>query len=218
MPFSPTTLVPLIQASGFTFWHYRTNDLRAEVAGAAYFSAASARLRPGDLMLLQAADAMAMVPVRANAATGPGVSLDGALAPIALTRSLAQNFRLTQTIAAVVRTIVLAPIVAGVMAGSSIPVSAQVAGPISQVVVTLRNASGSVIPPARLVTVSQGYATVAVPAPPPGSGYRIRVEDAADPSIAATSRAFSVSDDIRLLRTEEGGLLLQEDGGALRQG
>ncbi|MBY0336218.1 MAG: hypothetical protein K2X11_06365 [Acetobacteraceae bacterium] len=218
MPFTPSTLVPLIQASGFTFWHYRTGDLRAEVGGAAYFQTTAARLRPGDLLLLQAADAMAMLPVRANAATGPGVSLDGAVTPIALTRSLAQSFRLTQTAAAVVRTIVLAPLVAGFLAGSAIPVQAEVRGPIAQVVVSLRDAAGQLVPPARLVTVSEGYASVAIPAPAIGTGYRIRIEDAADPGIVATSRAFSVGPDIRRLLTEEGGLLLQEDGSALRQG
>ena len=95
MPFSPNALIPLIQSGSFSLWHYRSADLRIEIAAPGYFNAAAGRLRPGDVMILQAADAMAMLPVRSNALTGPGVTLDGAVTPVALTRSVAQIFGIT---------------------------------------------------------------------------------------------------------------------------
>lgn len=217
MPFVATDLVALVQANAFTLWHYRTADTRTQATAPGYFGADSARFRPGDIMILQASDALAFVPFRANATTGPALTLDGSVAPISLSRSVAFPMRVTQAVSAVVRTIVLAPIVAGVLAGSTIPVEARVAGPIAQVVVTVRAPDGSVIPPARTVTVDQGYANVAVPAPPVGTGYRIRVEDANDPEIAATSATFSVLPDFRLLLQEDAFRILQEDGGRLGQ-
>ena len=217
MPFSPNALIPLIQSGSFSLWHYRSADLRIEIAAPGYFNAAAGRLRPGDVMILQAADAMAMLPVRSNALTGPGVTLDGAVTPVALTRSVAQIFGITQAAAAVVRTIVLAPLVAGVIAGTAIPVQAQVNGPVSQVVVSLRDGGGRLVPPAQTLTVSQGYVTAALPTPPVGTGYRIRIEDPLDPSLSATSRAFSILPDLRLVLSEEGLRLLQENGFAIAQ-
>ncbi len=217
MPFVATDLVALVQANGFTLWHYRTTDTRAQATTPGYFGAAGGRFRPGDIMILQASDALAFVPFRSNAATGPALTLDGSGAPIALSRAIAFPARVTQVVSAVVRTIVLAPIVAGVLAGSTIPVEARVNGPIAQVIVTVRAPDGSVIPPARTANVDMGYANVALPAPPVGTGYRIRVEDAADPEIAAISATFSVLPDFRLLLQEDAFRILQEDGGRLGQ-
>ncbi len=218
MPFATHALIPLVQNGGFTMWLYRSDDLRAEVATPGYFNPAAARLRAGDLMILVAGDAMAMLPVRSNALTGPGVTLDGAVAPIALTRAIAQAFSITQAAQAVVRTMVLAPLLAGIVVGTSIPVQAQVNGPVQQVTVTLRNAQGQVIPPAQTLNVSQGHVTTTLPTPPVGSGYRVRVEDPLDPSVAATSPAFNILPDLRLILTEAGLRLAQEDGSILSQG
>ncbi len=215
MPFAPTGLTPLIQTSAFSLWHYVTQDPRAEVATLGYFNTVAGQFKPGDLMLLQSSDALAMLPLRAGPAFGPGVTLDGAIAPLAALRSAAQNFSLSQTVGAVVRTIILAPLAAGFIAGTTIPVSAQVHGPISQVVVSLRNASGQTVNTAQTVTVTGGFATAALPAPPTGSGYRIRVEDALDPAIAATSRSFSVAPPSRALKLENGFAILMENGFAL---
>jgi len=215
MPFVPTNLVPLIQANGFTMWHYRTDDLRALVTAPGYFARVASGFRPGDIMILQAMDSLAFIPFRSNAATGPGLTLDGSVAPLALLRSAAFPIRVTQAVSAVVRTIVLAPIVAGILAGSMIPVEARVVGPISEVVVTLRAANGAIIPPVRTVAVSQEYANVAIPAPPVGTGYRIRVEDALDSDIAATSASFAVLPDFQMLLQESGFRIIQEDGSAL---
>ena len=72
MPFSPDDLGALFQGDGFTLWHYRTADTRAAVAAAGYFAPVAANMFPGDLIILQAADAMALLPVRAGTALGTG--------------------------------------------------------------------------------------------------------------------------------------------------
>ena len=218
MPFLSTALVPLVQNSGFSLWLYRTGDTRLEVSQPGYFAAAAPRLRPGDLMLLQSADAMALLPVRSNAATGGGVVLDGAVTPVALTRSVAQLFSVTQAASAVVRTIILAPLLVGVVAGTSIPVEARVAGPVQQVTVTLRDGQGRVVPPVQTVNVAQGYVSTTLPTPPVGTGYRLRLEDPTDPAVGAGSPAFSILPDLRLILTESGLRIVMEDGFALSQG
>ena len=217
MPFAPTALVPLVQTAAFSLWHYRSSDTRAEITSPGYFSAAISRLRVGDVMFAQASDALAILPVRSNAVIGTGVNLDGAVAPIALTRTVAQTLRMVQQASAVVTTIILAPIMAGIIVGTSIPVHAQVTGPISQVIVTVRNAQGQVIPPAQTVNVSQGYVTTTLPTPPVGTRYRIRVEDAGDTGVAAVSRSFNILPDLRLVLSERGDKLVQENGFALAQ-
>ncbi|WP_424811665.1 hypothetical protein [Roseococcus sp. YIM B11640] len=217
MPYIATDLVPLIQTARFNLWHYRSTDLKADIVAGGYFSGATSRLQAGDMMIVQAADAMAILPVRANAGIGPGVTLDGSVTPIALTRTVAQTFRLVQAASAVVATIVLAPLVAGIIIGTAIPVSAQVTGPINQVVVSLRNSQGAIIPPTRLVPVEQGYATTTLPTPAIGTGYRIQVEDGDDRGIVVTSRSFNILPDLQLMLTEDGVKLLQENGSAIAQ-
>jgi hypothetical protein len=218
MPFTASDLVPLIQTARFNLWHYRSPDLQAAIITAGYFSPAAAMLRAGDVMIVQSADAMAILPVRSNAITGPGVVLDGAVTPIALTRSIAQTLRMVQSATAVVSTIILAPLMAGIIVGTSIPVQAQVVGPIQQVVITVRNTQNQIIPPALTVNVDQGYVTAALPTPPVGTGYRIRMEDALDTGVVATSRSFNILPDLRLILIEDGAKLLQEDGAAISQG
>ncbi len=218
MPFASTALIPLVQNSGFTMWLYRSDDMRVDITAPGYFNAAAARLRAGDIMVLQAADSMAMLPVRSNALTGPGVTLDGAVTPVSLTRALAHAFGISQAASAVVRTVVLAPIMAGIVVGTAIPVQAQVHGPVQQVTVTLRNGAGQVVPPVQVIAVSQGYVTATVPTPPVGTGYRVRVEDVLDPSVGAAAPAFTILPDLRLILSEDGLRLAQEDGAALLQG
>lgn len=218
MPFSPASLNALIQSSAFNLWHYRTADTRAVVSAAGYFTPAAASLKPGDLMILQAADAMALVPLRSNAVLGTGVTLDGAVGPVSLLRGVAFGLRAAQSVSVVVRTILLAPLAAGILAGSSIPVSAAVTGPVAQVVFSLRDAAGAVVPPLRTVAVQGGVAATSLPAPPVGTGYRIRVEDVADPAIAATSGSFSVLPapaGLSLLLAENGNSLTAESGNRL---
>ncbi|MEI6162108.1 MAG: hypothetical protein WCP77_19915 [Roseococcus sp.] len=218
MPFTASDLVPLIQTARFNLWHYRSADLQAAITTAGYFAPAASMLRAGDLMIVQSADAMAMLPLRSNTVTGPGVTLDGAVTPIALTRSIAQTLRMVQAASAVVSTIILAPLMAGVIVGTSIPVQAQIIGPIQQVVITLRDAQNQIIPPAQTMNVDQGYVTTTLPTPAVGSGYRIRIEDALDTGVVATSRSFNILPDLRLILLEDGAKLLQEDGAAISQG
>lgn len=215
MPFAASGFTPLIQTSGFSMWRYVTSDLRADVAATGYFATVASQFKPGDIMFLQAADALAMLPLRAGPAFGAGVTLDGAVTPLAAVRSAAQRFSITQAVGAVVRSIVLAPLVAGFIAGTSIPVSAQINGPISQVVVSVRNAAGQNVVPSQIVTVTGGFATTAVAAPPIGSGYRIRIEDALDPGLATVSRSFSVAPGAEALQQENGFMILMESGFAL---
>lgn len=205
MPFSPDDFGALIQSDGFTLWHYRTADTRAAVAAAGYFAPVAASLSPGDLVILQAADAMALLPVRAGPALGTGVTLDGAVGALKLARSAAQRFSFSQTAQAVVRTLVLGPVAASMVAGSAFAVSATVSGPVGQVVFTVLDSSGAAVPSAKTVAVTNGRAATSFRAPPIGTGYRVHVEDAQDPTVSALSRTFSVGPDLRLL------LLLEDD-------
>ena len=217
MAFSSANLAALIQGNNFTLWHYRTADARTVVTAAGYFAPVAGSLRAGDLMMLQTADAMALLPVRSGPALGTGVTLDGAVGPFNTVRSVAQGFRFGQVAAAVVRTIILAPFAAGIVAGTSIPVSASVVGPISQVVFSLRDGSGAVVPPVQVVDVVGGAAAASFATPPVGSGYRIRVEDAADPGLTVLSRSFNIGPDLKLLLVENDARLLTEAGRALKQ-
>lgn len=217
MPFSHADLGALIQADGFTLWHYRTADARAAVAAAGYFAPAAESLRPGDLVILQAADAMALLPVRSGPALGPGVSLDGAVGALSFARGAAQRFSFSQAASAVVRTLVLGPVAASMVAGSSFAVSAAVSGPVSQVVFTVRGGDGAELPPAKTVAVTNGRAVTTFRAPPIGTGYRVHAEDAGDPAVSAVSRSFSVGPDLKLLLLEGDAGLLTEAGDRLVQ-
>ena len=212
VPFSPDDFGALIQSDGFTLWHYRTADTRAAVVASGYFAPVAARLSPGDLLILQAADALALLPVRAGPALGTGVTLDGAVGALRLVRSAAQRFSFSQTAQAVVRSLVLGPMAASMVAGSAFAVSATVSGPVSQVVFTVRDGSGAALPPAKTVAVRNGRAATSFQAPPIGTGYRVHVEDAQDPTVQALSRAFSVGPDLRLLLLEDDTPLLTEAG------
>ncbi len=217
MPFSPASFGALIQGDGFTLWHYRTADARSVVVAAGYFAPVAGSLRPGDLVILQAADALALLPVRAGPALGTGATLDGAVGALGLVRAAAQRFSFSQTAQAVVRTLVLGPVAASMVAGSAFAVSASVTGPVGQVVFTVRDSSGAAVPPAKTVAVTNGRAATSFRAPPIGTGYRVHVEDAQDPAVSALSRAFSVGPDLRLLLAEGDGALLTEAGGRLVQ-
>jgi len=219
VPFTPASLGALVQGNGFTLWHYRTGDTRAAVAGAGYFPVAGTNLKAGDLMVLQAVDQLALVPLRAGPALGTGTTLDLVAAPFNAVRAVSQNFSVSQTVAAVLRTLVLAPLAAISLAGAPIPVSAQVVGPVTQVTFTLRNGAGTVVPPVQTVAVNAGRADATFPAPPLGDGYRVTVADAANPALSVTGNAFSVgggaTGELFRLLLENGALLLAEDGVAI---
>jgi hypothetical protein len=213
----PASFAALIQGNGFTLWHYRTGDTRAVVVASNYFAPVAASLRPGDLMILQAADALALLPVRSGPVIGTGVTLDGAVGALSLVRSAAQRFSFAQTAQAVVRTLVLGPVAASMVAGSAFAVSATVTGPVSQVVFTVVDSDGVVVPTSKTVSVANGRAATSFRAPAIGTGYRIHAEDAQDPNVAAVSRSFSVGPDLKLLLIEDDTTLLTEAGGRLVQ-
>ena len=52
MAYSSSGLSAISYANGFTLWHYRTDDIIAEIDNAGYFNMASKMLRPGDFMLV----------------------------------------------------------------------------------------------------------------------------------------------------------------------
>jgi hypothetical protein len=87
MPFDNTGLSPLLSASGFTLWLYRTPDTRTATLATGYFAPAAARLETGDLIILQAADAIALMPVRPGDLVAAGLVIDAAAAPFRANRS-----------------------------------------------------------------------------------------------------------------------------------
>ena len=111
--------------SGFMDWLARDGSAApAELTGVqplppapppmsdAFRALLAAGLRAGDLMLLQASDAFALLPVRSGAVLGTGVTLDGAITPLKLARTAAQRFSTRQVATAVVRSLALAPLAA----------------------------------------------------------------------------------------------------------
>ena len=215
MSFDPRGLTALTQANGFTLWHYRTADARAAVLAAGYFAAAADRLRAGDVIIVQAADATALLPVRADAATAAGVTLDSAGAGLALTRSATQHFTITQAATAVLRVIQIAPLPGVVTTGEAIAIAAAVTGPIARIAFTLLDETGAAVQPTQTVSVAAGTAAASFAAPVPGNGYRIRAADPDDALLAALSPPFAAAPPARLL-IEAGALLLAEQGSALQ--
>jgi hypothetical protein len=216
MPYSDAALTPLLTGSGFTLWLYRTPDTRATALGAGYFTPAGPRLGTGDLILLQAADAVALLPVRAGDVVAAGITVDSAAAPFRVNRSAAQRFSIRQAATAAAITIVLAPIAAGIVSNGVVAAAAAIAGPVTEVTFSLRNAAGATVRGPQAAPVSAGLASVTFPAPPSGTGYRMRVEATADPTLADTSSPFVVSNPFTLLLQSNAALLLENGGRLLR--
>jgi len=212
MPFIDAALTPLLTGSGFTLWLYRTADTRATALGAGYFAPAAARLETGDLILLQASDAVALLPVRTGDIVAAGVTVDTAAAPFRVNRTASPRFSIRQAATAAAITVVLAPIAAGIVSNGTLAAQAAVAGPITEVVFTLRDAGGNPVRGPASATVSAGAASVSFPAPPVGTGYRMRVEATIDPAAVDTSPAFAVTAPFALLVQSRGALLLESSG------
>lgn len=213
MPFTATHLTALSGANGFTLWHYRTTDSQAEVQAANYFAPASQQMRAGDIVMLQAADATMMLPIRAGNFTGTGVTLDAAGAAVEIRRSANLPFWLTLSGNAQARAIILDPMPEAIEPGASIPVGASILGSIANVTFELVNAKGTVLA-SQNAAVGAGRATTLFAAQASGGGYRIIARNAADTSFSITSPPFAIGTPPRLL-TEEGGLLRLESGGQL---
>jgi hypothetical protein len=216
MPFISTDLTPLLTGSGFTLWLYRTADTRATALGAGYFAPAGPQLETGDLILLQAADAVALLPVRAGDIVAAGLVVDTAAAPFRVNRTAAPRFSMRQAATAAAITVVLAPIAAGIVSNGTVQAQAAVAGAVSEVLFTLRDEAGQAVRGPQAASVSGGAASISFPAPPAGSGYRMRVEATVDPAAADSSAPFSVTAPFSLRLQTGSALLLQTGGLVLR--
>ncbi|MBR0670184.1 hypothetical protein [Neoroseomonas soli] len=214
MSFSVSELSALTSANGFTLWHYRTADDRATVLAPGYFAAAATYLLPGDIVIVQAADATAMVPIRGGTLPGSGVTVDGSGSTPALLRSATLRVDVMLSAAAAARAIQLDALPALLFANDPLPVGATITGPVTQVTFSLRNSAGVDVVPAKTVAVAGGRASTTFIAPPPAGGYRIRVIETGDPTLATFSPPFAVAQPPRLL-IEAGGSLLLENGALL---
>jgi len=214
MPFDNTALIPLLANSGFTIWLYRTGDTRATALTNGYFSPAAARLAAGDVIFLQASDALTLTTVRPGTTVPAGVVIDTAAAPFRVNRTAAQRFSVKQMASAVAMTVLLAPLAGGVVAGGVVQAQAAVAGPVAQVSFSIRDASGATVRGPQQAAVTAGSASTTLPAPEAGSGYRLRVEADGAPQVADTSPAFAVSLPYALL-VQGSGVVLTQSGGRL---
>ncbi|MGG5821514.1 hypothetical protein [Falsiroseomonas sp. HW251] len=214
MAFDNTSLLSLATTSGFTLWYYRTQDTRATALAAGYFSGASARLVAGDVILLQASDALGLTTVRTGTTVPGGLVVDTFAAPFKVNRSAAKVFSVRQVATAVAVTILLAPLGGGITAGSQFATQASVSGPVAQVSFEIRDAAGATVAGPTTGSVTSGIAAATLTAPPAGSGYRLRAEAVGFPLVADTSAAFSVSIPYALL-TQAGDTLVAQDGARL---
>lgn len=213
MPFIATNLTVLSAANGFTLWHYRTTDLRAEAEAPGYFTPAAERARVGDIILVQANDGTAMLPLRSGNITGAPVVLDALGAPPTIQRSANLPFSLGLTANPEARAITFDAFPEAIEPGASIPVAVTILGNISNITFQLRNMAGTVLATLS-AAVANRRASVLFPAQAPGGGYHIRAYNTADVSHAIISVPFAIGAPPRLL-TEDSGILLLEQGGQL---
>ncbi|UFN49517.1 hypothetical protein LPC08_02395 [Roseomonas sp. OT10] len=94
MPFESQGLTPLLASGSFVLWRYATSDPRAAVLASGYFAPVAARLGAGHLVVLQAADASALLPIRDGGVPGPGLLLDTNTVPLRLAGSSQVTFGL----------------------------------------------------------------------------------------------------------------------------
>lgn len=214
MPFSALGLSALTSANGFTLWHYRTEDLRATVLAPGYFEPAGAQLQPGDIVIVQALDATALVPIRGGTIAGGGVTVDGSGGAPSLLRSASLVADLDLAALADPRAIVLDTIAEVLFEGETLITGADIIGPVAQVTFTLLTSTGAVVGAPQTVPVALGRAGVSLPVPAPGGGYRLRAAETADPTLSRLSPPFAVTFPPKLL-LEAGGRLLTENDALL---
>jgi hypothetical protein len=214
MPYIASNLVPLVAADSFTLWLYKTTDTRATVLAPGYFTAAASRLLPGHMLVLQAGDASAILPVRAGAAVGNGLVVDASSPPLRLSAVGSLDFDTDLAATAVARCLTLGAMPSGVNQGETFTVQASVSGPVTTLKFSILNAAGAVVLGPISANVSAGSASATFTAPSPGNGYRVKVEDAADSLVVQVSPSFVVLSAFALL-LENGTSLLRETGGRL---
>ena len=213
MPFTATNLSALSAANGFTLWHYRTTDSRADTEAAGYFTPAAVQVRVGDIILVQANDGTTMLPVRTGNVTGAAMVLDTSGTPAEIQRSGYLPFTVTLSANAEARAITIDPMPNAVESGASIPVGAAIIGNITDITFQLLNAAGTVMA-SQSSAVTAGRANTLFPAQASGGGYRILARNTADTNHSVLSAPFAIGTPPRLLN-ENGGILLLEDGGQL---
>ncbi|MFC4166668.1 hypothetical protein [Teichococcus aestuarii] len=215
MPFDPRGLSSLASTDSFTLWLYVTTDTRAAVLAPGYFTSVAARLQPGHVVVLQSADSLTFLPVRSSAGVGNGLVLDASAPPLRLNGSTALGFEFSLgPVPAETRSVALDPVPTGLYIGRSFTIGARVTGPVASLSFSMLNAAGAVIAGPVVVAVASGGASASFTAPDPGSGYRIRVQDTAEPLAAQTSASFVVTEPFALL-TESGASLAAAEGGEL---
>jgi hypothetical protein len=211
MSYIASNLVTLVAADSFTLWLYKTTDTRATVLSPGYFSAAGNRLLAGHMMVLEAADAAAILPVRSNAEVGNGLVVDALSSPLRLTGAGSLDIEADLAAAAVARCISLGAMPSGVNEGETFTVQATASGATTVVKFSILNASGTVVRGPTSATVTAGSASATFTAPTPGNGYCLKVEDAADALVTQISPSFVVLSAFALL-VESGLGMLAEAG------
>ncbi|WP_458093750.1 hypothetical protein [Roseomonas sp. WA12] len=214
MPYIASNLIPIVAADSFTLWLYKTGDTRATVLSAGYFAAAGNRLLSGHMMVLQAADATAILPVRAGAEVGNGLVVDATSSPLRLNGAGSLDIEADLAAAAVARCINLGPVPSGVNQGETFTVQAAASGATTSVRFSIVNAAGTVVVGPTTAAVASGSAIATLTAPVPGTGYRLKAEDAADALVAQLSPSFVVLSAFALL-IESGLGMLAETGSRL---
>jgi len=209
MPFEPTRLFNLIEGGGFKLWRYETSDTRSTILSSGYFSSAAGFLSPGDIIILRASDGMMFLPVRAGGTVGSGLILDTSAARQEYVRTAAASFGTTISAVIAVRALRLNALPLSILPGATLSVAATVTGGIQSVRFMILDAARSAV--ARPVTssVDAGRATAQLLSPKVGTGYTLRVEDAADSSLFDVSPGFSVTSSPAVL-TENSVALLTE--------
>lgn len=217
MPFDPTALVTLTATESFTLWHYATTDTRAQTLAAGYFAPALERLRPGHVIMVVAADAISMLPVRSLAITGNGLVLDAANAPLRATARGQPVYEFTLSGNVVASGVALGALPTGLTQGRVIAVAASVNGAIASVRFSIRDINDAVVVGPVTAVPSSGAAAAILTLPAIGSGYRLRVDAPADPALFGVSAPFSITAPYSLLLQGSGRLLLQQGGVLLRE-
>jgi hypothetical protein len=211
MPFSALGLSALTSANGFTLWHYRTDDLRATVLAPGYFAPAGAQLSPGDIVIVQALDSTALVPIRGGDLTGGGVTVDGSGSAPSLLRSASLVADIDLAAIADPRAIVLDAINEVLFEGETLVAGATITGPLTQVTFALLTSGGTTVGTPQTVPVAGGRAGATFAVPSPGGGYRLRATETADPTLLALSPPFAVTFPPKLLLETGGRLRLEND-------
>jgi hypothetical protein len=214
MPYVASNLIPLVAADSFTLWLYKTTDTRAAVLSAGYFGAAANRLLPGHMMVLQAADSVALLPVRSRAEIGNGLVVDASSSPLRLSAAGSLDLGADLSVPAVARSVGLTALPSGVNEGETFTVQATASGATATLVFSVLNAAGAVVLGPTSAPVMAGTASVTFPAPLPGNGYRVKVADAEDALVSQISPSFVVLSAFALLM-ENGLSLLTESGSRL---